>query len=77
MVNNLLRGKKEVKVDESKYIDLHKFWLVFQDANKVSQKVKETALSSMIDILIDFNEKEMKDHFILLSLENIKKSDTF
>jgi len=73
----MLRSKKEVKVDESKYIDLHKFWLVFQDSNKVSQKIKETALSSLVDILIDFNEKEMKDHFIMQSLENIKKSDTF
>lgn len=50
-MNTFVRGKKEVKVDESKYFDLKKFWLIFQDANKVSQKVKEFALNSLLDIL--------------------------
>jgi hypothetical protein len=29
LVNSLLRNKKEVKVDETKFLDLNKFWLIF------------------------------------------------
>jgi hypothetical protein len=36
-----MNKKKEVKIDETKYIDLTLFWKIFQDQNKVSQKVKD------------------------------------
>lgn len=29
LVNTLLRNKKEAKIDDSKYFDLNKFWLIF------------------------------------------------
>lgn len=51
LMGNILSKKKEVKIDESKYIDLVLFWQIFQDQNKVSQKVKELALNSLIEIL--------------------------
>ena len=50
-MNTMFRGKKEIKIDETKYMDLGKFWLIFQDFNKVSQKVKDSALNSLIEIL--------------------------
>lgn len=53
VLNNLLRNKKEIKIDESKYIDLNKFWLIFQESNKVNQKVKDVALNSLCEILLD------------------------
>ena len=40
-------------------------------------KVKDLALNSLIEILQEVNEKEIKDIFALLSLENIKKGDSF
>ena len=41
LVSNLMNKKKEVKIDESKYIDLSLFWKIFQDSNKVTQKIKD------------------------------------
>ena len=77
LMGNILSKKKEVKIDESKYIDLALFWQIFQDHNKVSQKVKELALNSLIEILQEFNDKEAKDNFTLLAIDNIKKGQTF
>jgi hypothetical protein len=72
-----MNKKKEVKIDETKYIDLTLFWQIFQDQNKVSQKVKDQALNSLIEILQEFNEKEYKDMFTGFAIENLKKSNTF
>ena len=69
--------KKEFKIDESKYYDLLLFWQIFQDSNKVSQKVKDLALNSLIEILQEQNEKESKESFIFLALDNIKLHQTF
>ena len=77
MTNFLSRSKKEVKIDESKYFDLSKFWMIFQDANKIPQKVKDLALNSLIDIISELNEKEVKEQFTFLAIENIRKGDTF
>jgi hypothetical protein len=74
---NAIMKKKEVKIDEDKYYDLILFWHIFQDANKVPQKVKDLALNSLIEILQEQNEKETKDSFIFLALENIKEHQTF
>lgn len=43
----------------------------------MTQKVKDLALNSLIEILNDFADKELKDHFTALVIENIRKSDTF
>lgn len=43
----------------------------------MSQKVKELALNSLIEILQEFNDKEAKDNFTLLAIDNIKKGQTF
>ena len=77
MSNIMGSKKKEVKIDENKYIDLTLFWQIFQDQNKVTQKVKDQALSSLIEILSEFNEKEYKDVFIAAAMDNLKKGNTF
>lgn len=43
----------------------------------MAQKIKDSALNSLIEILSDMNEKEYKDNFIVLSMENLKKGQTF
>ncbi len=47
----MISKQKEIKIDDSKYIDLTIFWQIFQDQNKISQKVKDLALNSLIEIL--------------------------
>mmetsp|Transcript_8862 Transcript_8862/g.8233 ORF Transcript_8862/g.8233 Transcript_8862/m.8233 type:complete len:493 (+) Transcript_8862:1431-2909(+) len=76
-VTGFFKNKKEVKIDESKYYDISKFWVTFQDSNKVAQKVKDLALNSLIEIIQEINEKEVKEHYLSLALDNIKKGDTF
>ena len=76
-MKNLISKQKEVKIDDSKYIDLTLFWQIFQDQNKVAQKVKDLALISLIEILSETNDKEQKDLFTLLAIENIRKCNTF
>jgi hypothetical protein len=39
--------------------------------------VKDLALISLIEILSETNEKEQKDLFTLLAIENIRKCNTF
>ena len=39
--------------------------------------MKDLALNSLSEILTECNDKESKEFFILLALENIKKGDTF
>lgn len=73
----MLGKKKEVKIDEGRYVDLLLFWQIFQDSNKVAQKVKDLALNSLIEILQEQNDKESKDAFIFLVLDNIKSHQTF
>jgi hypothetical protein len=51
IVNNIMGKKKEAKIDDSKYIDLTLFWQIFQDSNKVTQKIKDLSLNSLIEIL--------------------------
>lgn len=51
MTSFLRGGKKEVKIDEMKFYDPIKFWIIFQDSNKVSAKVKDLALNSLIEII--------------------------
>jgi hypothetical protein len=64
MTNFLTRTpKKENKLDESIFFDLTKFWYIMQDANKVSHKVKDLALNSLIEILTESNDKEQKEFF--------------
>ena len=77
-MSTIIKGKsKEVKIDATQYLDLRKFWSIFQESNKVSQKIKDLALNSLIDILIEFNDPEYKLLFINMCLENIKRGDTF
>ena len=66
-----MRSKKDAKIDDTKYFDLSKFWLIFQDSNKVSQKVKDLSLNSLVDILKE-QEREARDSFISMALDNIK-----
>lgn len=76
-MGSLLRNNKKEKIDESKYLDLSKLWLIIQDSNKVPQKVKDLSLNCLIEILNEFNDKDLKDQFTNLAVENIKKGDTF
>lgn len=76
-ITNLLRTKKEIQIDPKSFYDLNKFWLIFQDSNKVLPKIKDLALNCLIEILLDANDKELKDYFTQTALENIKKGDTF
>jgi hypothetical protein len=39
--------------------------------------VKDLALTSLIEILSETNEKEQKDLFTMLAIENIRKCETF
>lgn len=68
---------KEVKIDETKYIDLSLFWQIFQDSNKVTQKIKDLALNSLVELLSEFNDPELKNRFMSMALENIKRGETF
>ena len=72
-----MNTKKEVKIDETKYIDLKLFWQIFLDQNKVSQKVKDQALNLLIEIVQQLNEKEYKDTLSGSAIENLKKRNTF
>lgn len=77
-VSTMMGKRKEVKIDESRYVDLILFWQIMQDSNKVvAQKVKDLALNSLIDVLQEQNDKEIKDQFIFLALDNIKSHQTF
>jgi hypothetical protein len=76
-LKNMISKQKEIKIDDSKYIDLTLFWQIFQDQNKVTQKVKDLALNSLIEILQEINEKEQKDLYTMLAIENIRKCQTF
>lgn len=77
IMNTIMNKKKDVKIDEQKYIDLLQLWRIFQDSNKVSQKVKDLALNSLIELLQDSSDKEIKDQYIFLALENMKTGNTF
>lgn len=77
VVQKFFQGKKDQKADDKSFYDSYKFWQIFQDSNKVSQKIKDTALSSLIDIIQEINEKEVKEQYIFLAIENMKKGDTF
>lgn len=44
-------GKKKDPKEERQFYDLKKLWLIFQEQNKVSIKVKDLALNSLIEIL--------------------------
>ena len=68
--------KKESKTEERQFYDLKKLWLIFQESNKVTLKVKDLALNSLIEILQEC-EKDVKDVFIGESLENIKNLNSF
>ena len=76
-MKNLISKPKEIKIDESKFYDLTLFWQIFQDQNKVTQKVKDLALNSLIEILSETNDKEQKDLFTNLAIDNIRKGQTF
>jgi len=71
------KTKKEVKIDESKYYDISKFWVAFQDGTKVTSKVKDLALNSLIEIIQEVNEKEVKDLYLNQALDNIKRGESF
>lgn len=43
----------------------------------MTYKVRDLALNSLIEILQEANDKEQKDAFINMSLENIKKEESF
>lgn len=34
-INNFLNKKRDMKIDEAKFYDLTKLWMIFQDQNKV------------------------------------------
>lgn len=76
LMNKLIKGK-EVKIDETKYIDLTLFWQIFQESYKVAPKVKDLALNSLVELLQEFNDSDQKSRFMSLALENIKRGDTF
>jgi hypothetical protein len=75
-MSSFLRGKKETKIEDVKFYDPFKFWTIFQDNNKVPSKVKDLALNSLIEIIQEVNEKEIKEQYIYLALDNIKRGDT-
>jgi hypothetical protein len=71
------KPKEGIKLDEAKYIDLGIFWKIFQDQNKVSQKVKDLSLNCLVELLSQFNDADLKVFFINKALENLQKGETF
>jgi len=75
-----IRGKAPVfdsQIDESKYVDLLKFWVIFQDDNKVSKGVKDLALASLVEILKEKQEaNDSKQLLLELALTNLQKKES-